>query len=84
MNKKVDATGYTNQVNCVSYLICLTLLEEKDDIDQYNTLYVAGPWVAYKNAHEISKGTSSTRTKHKSPGTDTIPSPHVLVNQINK
>ena len=48
-------------------LICLKSVEKKEDRDQYNNLYVGGPWVAYTSAHGISQGgTSSTIAKLKS------------------
>ena len=55
LNKKGNTTGYTDQVNCVASLIYLTSLEEKEDKNQYNTLYVGGPWVQYKKHKKLVK-----------------------------
>ena len=43
LNKKIDTSSYTDQVNCVSSLLCQNSLEKNEDIDQYNNLYVGGP-----------------------------------------
>ena len=66
LNKKIDTSGYTDQVNCLSSLICPKSVEKNEDRDQYNNLYVGGPWVSYTTAHGNSKkGTSSTIAKQK-------------------
>ena len=43
LNKKLETTGYSDQVNSVSSLVSLKSMKEQEDWDNHNNLYVAGP-----------------------------------------